>query len=114
MTRSGTWAATKADFATFLGLLGFAVEVPFRGLSGKRRFAFDWARSDLRIAVEYQGKGPGHMSVRGAYRDHEKTTEAQLCGWLLIQCNAKTIENGQCQTWVETALAVRDCKKGRK
>jgi hypothetical protein len=34
----------------------------------------------------------------------EKINEAQLCLWMLIRCNTKTVENGKCIQWVENAL----------
>ena len=63
------WEAVLSDFQTWLGLLGFAPEVPFRGLSGKRQWRFDFAHPTAMVAVEYQGKGVGHMSVSGTFRD---------------------------------------------
>lgn len=96
----------KHELGIWLEGLGFVPEHPFKGRSGKRRWRFDWALpADVGgIAIEYQGQGAHTHYVQGTWRDHEKTTEAQLCGWLLIQCNAMTAREGKCQEWVEAAL----------
>lgn len=109
-----TWKDTMSDFALWLSLLGFEQEVPFTGLSGKRRYRWDFCRDW--IAVEYHGFGRGkekgeerggHETRAGLTRDREKVTEGQLCGYTVIQCSAETIEDGRCQTWIETALQLR-------
>lgn len=82
--------------------LGFQAEVPFRGLTGKRKWRWDWARD--KVAVEYHGLGGGHQSVRGTWRDHEKTTEGILCGYTVIQCNVDTVSKGRCYEWIDLAM----------
>lgn len=112
MDRRG-WAAEEGEGGGVnkhtLGLwlcgLGFEPEYQFRGLSGKRRFRFDWADAASRVAVEYDGRGVGHQSVSGTWADSEKSNEAQLCSWVLIRCNVETTRNGKCQSWIEAALA---------
>ena len=102
----------RDELGLWLSSLGFAAEVPFPGLSGRRKWRWDWAKPapDGRpggVAVEWQGimgGGASHLSVTNAVRDHAKLTEAQLCGWLAIQCNAKNYESGECCRWVERAL----------
>lgn len=101
---SQRWRETWDDFTLWLGLRGFVAEVPFPGLSGKRRYRWDYARPDLKLAIEYDGRGVGHQGIAGAWRDAEKSNEAALCGWTLIRCNAATVTDGRCQAWIETAL----------
>lgn len=110
--RRNVWRDTWDDFTLWLGLHGFAAEVPFRGLSGTRRWRFDFALPERMIALEYDGLGRGddqsarggHETRAGLVRDARKGNEAQLCGWTLIRCHATTIESGECQAWVEAAL----------
>lgn len=94
----------KRDLGLWLEHLGFVPEVRFRGRSGTRRFRFDWAREDAKVAVEYDGTGVGHQSVSGTWADAEKSNEATLCGWRLIRCNPMTTRTGTCQEWIEAAL----------
>lgn len=83
---------------------GFATEVPFGGLSGRRRFRFDAAHEAAQVAVDYQGIGRGHQWANEQAIDHEKATEAQLCGWTFILCDAQSVNNGRCLEYVERAL----------
>ncbi len=103
----------KADLGIWLESMGFVPEHPFRGRSGTRRWRFDWALPATTsagtyagVAVEYHGQGAHTHFLAGTWRDHEKVTEAQLCGWLTVQCNAKTAEDGKCQDWIDAALAM--------
>lgn len=91
----------------WLESLGFLPEVRFPALSGKRRFEWDWCHDELNIAVEYQGKGVGHQGFAAVERDYEKTTEGQLCGFLVIQCSAVSARDGRCQRWVDLAIEQR-------
>jgi hypothetical protein len=83
---------------------GFTLEVPFKGLSGKRRFRFDAAHEEKRVAVDYQGLGKGHQWADPQATDHEKINEAQLTGWTMILCSAVSVNNGRCMEYVERAL----------
>lgn len=83
---------------------GFALEVPFRALSGTRAFRWDAAHEAAGVAVEYSGFGPGHQWNAGLERDQEKITEGQLCGWTVVICNSRSVKDGRCMDWIETAL----------
>jgi hypothetical protein len=100
----------RDQLGLYLAALGFAAEVPFKGLNGKRRYRFDFAldrRPDgPAVAVEYDGMGVGHESKAKIWRDQEKSAEAALCGWLLIRCSVKSVEDGRCMAWVEKAMEV--------
>lgn len=110
MSRS-RWADTWEDFRLWMGLHGFAEEVPFK--VGRRVFRFDFAREGDKLAVEYDGFGRGkgeeqqrggHETRSGVMRDARKGNEAQLAGWRLIRCHAATIEDGSCHAWVERGM----------
>ena len=94
--------SAKDDLHLYLTSLGFRAEVPFKGLSGKRRWRWDWALGA--VAVEYHGIGVGHQSIRGSWRDHEKSTEGQLCGFTVIQCNVASVDDGRCHDWIAKAM----------
>lgn len=88
---------------------GFAREVRFRGLSGTRRFRFDAAREDVKVAVDYHGWGTGaaHQARGKQAGDHEKSNEAVLCGWTYLICDAVSVGSGKCMDYVDQALRVR-------
>ena len=101
---SKQWRATLADFTLWLALMGFEPEVRFGGVSGRRRWRFDYAIPARKIAVEYHGQGAGHFGLKGAWRDQAKASEATVCGWRLITCNAGSVEDGRCQAWIDTLM----------
>ena len=65
---------------------------------------FDFALETARLAVASDVKSVVNQSVCGTWMDAEKINEAQPCGWMLIRCNTKTVENGKCIQWIENAL----------
>ena len=101
---------------------GFVPEV--RGLILGRRFRADWAKVTFDdgdqtqfvpeisdgVVVEYDGimsAGPSHMSITKVMRDQEKSNLLQLAGFIVIRCNAKTVQSGDCYTWITAALALK-------
>ena len=114
----------KNEFDLWLAQLGFIPEVMFKGLSGKRRWRFDYSHYGTKTAIEYHGLGQGrgtgqrkdgtlydlstarggHETVSGLNRDAAKLTEASIEGWTVIVCTRDTIKDGQCQNWVEEAM----------
>jgi hypothetical protein len=100
---------TRESLLTWLDALGFVREVPFKGISGKRRFRFDAALTDGRmVAVDYQGIGAGHQWHKEQASDHEKINEAQLLGWIFVLCDAQSVNSGRCLEYVERALQGQD------
>jgi hypothetical protein len=99
-------SATRDRLLTYLvHAHGFVLEVPFKGLNGKRRFRFDAAKEERLVAVDYMGIGAGHQWAKAQATDHEKASEAALCGWTFILCDAQSTNSGKCMEYVETALA---------
>lgn len=88
--------------------LGMVPEVRFPGISGVRRWRWDWADEGRRVAVEYEGRGVGHQSVGGLYRDAEKHSNATVCGWRVIRCTARSVAAGECQRWVSAVMATSE------
>lgn len=109
-TPAVTVSPSRDQLMTDLEQRGFAREVPFRGQSGRRRFAFDAAHERARVAVDYHGfgKGGAHNFKSKRAGDADKLNEAQLCGWLYIVCDAISVQSGRCLEHVDAALARRD------
>lgn len=76
-----------------------------------RRWRFDLAWHNLKIAIEYEGgvyvPGTGHSSGKGIERDIEKQNEAQLLGWIVIRCTRNTVKSGEVFVWFERAMQMR-------
>ena len=75
-----------------------------------RKWRFDFAFVKEKVAVEVQGgiytKG-AHVRGRGYEKDREKTNEASLMGWIVIEVTPKHIKNGQAIGWVIDILKER-------
>lgn len=98
---------TRDKFFTELGYLGFTPEVRF--MPG-RKFRWDMARDDLKIAVEYSGITggvTGHSSWAGLTRDAEKFTEGAILGWLIVICNVYSVRTGAAMGQVIRAIEAR-------
>jgi very-short-patch-repair endonuclease len=75
-----------------------------------RQWRFDWAIVDARIAVEYDGvfRGKAHTSIKDVMKDQEKHNEAQLLGWIIIRCNANTVNDESAFAWIQRAVAQKE------
>jgi hypothetical protein len=63
-----------------------------------RKWAFDFAWLDYKIALEIEGgafKGPGHRSVGKFLRDIEKYNEAAINNWRVLRCTTDDIKSGK-------------------
>ena len=59
-----------------------------------RKWRFDYAIPDMRIALEVEGgvwTGGRHTSSAGFIKDMEKYNRAALLGWLVLRCTPKTL-----------------------
>ena len=95
-----------------VGITSFEKEVPFGGLSGKRKWRFDFAHQETKVAVEVQGglmlKGSrSHGSPEGAAKDYEKLAQAEIAGWIVIPVTPGMVKNGDAVRLIRTALRVR-------
>lgn len=71
-----------------------------------RRWRFDYAWIDKKVAVEIQG-GVGrsfHFNQKTLHKDSEKFLEANMLGWIVIQVNYWMIERGLEMALIERAL----------
>lgn len=83
-----------------------------------RKFRFDFADPDLKLAVEAEGgiwkggKGGGvkqgaHTSGHGYEKDIFKYNEAAILGWCLIRVTGDMIKSGEALTIIERAIAAQ-------
>ncbi len=60
-----------------------------------RKWAFDWAYVEAKIAVEYEGgtfSGGGHVRGRGYSGNCEKYNSAACQGWVILRYTADMIK----------------------
>ncbi len=74
-----------------------------------RRWRFDFAWEEVKLAVEIQGgvwlgKRGGHTSGAGYSRDREKHNEANLLGWRVLQFINRDVMNGSAVAFTIQAL----------
>jgi hypothetical protein len=87
-----------------------------------RKWEFDFAWKDQKIALEYEGapgrnvsktgkvsKGSGHINYYGRYtKDCEKYNRAQILGWIVIRATRPLLESGAVFEDLKDAFESRD------
>lgn len=107
-TPKNDYKATFLLHLKFAGLPEPACEYQFHE---SRKWRFDYAFIEKKVAVEYQGLAwknegaSGHQSIAGLMNDCEKFTEASLAGWTLILITAESVNSGKAIEWVRRALS---------
>ncbi len=69
-----------------------------------RRWRFDFAWPDKKIAIEVQGglwRGGSHVTSRGVSRDIEKHNHAVELGWTILYATRETITSGEALRLIE-------------
>jgi len=73
----------------------------------KRKWRFDFAWTDQKIAVEIQGgtwKGGRHTRASGYRNDREKMNEATLLNWKVFEFTSDMVKKGEGIILLEKAL----------
>ena len=93
-----------------LTLVRFATPVQELPFCPTRRWRFDFAWPEFKVALEIEGgtwvQGR-HSRGAGMAKDAEKYNTAALMGWLVIRVTADQIKSGQALGWIEDALKLR-------
>lgn len=82
-----------------------------------RKFRFDAAWIEQKVAFEKEGIGgkgkSRHTTFEGYERDCEKYSLAAILGWCVVRATARQIDSGAAAEWVRRALEQRrDYGKG--
>ena len=88
-------------------LAGLPVPVPEYRFHPVRRWRFDWAFHDERVAVEVEGGafiGGRHTRGAGFLKDLEKYAEATVLGWRILRVTPTQIGNGEALNWCDRIL----------
>lgn len=86
--------STLPDQCAWAGLPMPVAEYAF---ARPRRWRFDWAWPDFKVAVEQDGglwKYGRHNRPAGAIRDMEKLNRAATLGWTVLRFTPQQIRNG--------------------
>lgn len=107
-----------------------ALPIPVFGyrFDPRRRWRFDMAYIDKRIAIEVDGgingigapcpqcgrrASGGHNSAAGFTADREKRNAAQIAGWIVLGVTAAQINSGQATNFIRQAFNFRLDQEGR-
>lgn len=85
--------------------------------SKKRRFRFDFAWPQFKLAVEIQGGiwvNGGHSRGSGLNKDYEKNFYALALGWRILYVSVNQIEDGTAMKWITFLLKNLTKQTGRK
>lgn len=80
----------------------------------KRRWRFDMAWPDDRVALEVEGgvyTGGRHTRGRGFQEDCVKYNEAALLGWTVLRVTGEQIDDGSALDWLRRALTVQGAER---
>ena len=93
--------------ATVLRWAGLPEPVTEFRFDSTRRWRFDFAWPDRRLAVEVEGGrwvAGRHTHGDGFARDAEKYNEAALAGWRVIRVVPDDIDSGRALAWITRGL----------
>jgi very-short-patch-repair endonuclease len=104
----------EALFALHLRARGITVYTREHRFAPPRKWRFDFAFVDRKLAVECEGatwSAGRHTRGRGFAADCEKYNAAALAGWLVLRFPADTIESGAAADMLVHALKARTTAK---
>lgn len=90
--------------------LGVGLEVEYR-FHEKRKWRFDYALVEKRIAIEVEGGiwvNGRHNRASGFLKDLEKYNTAAMLGWCVIRVTPEQLNGFTAMEWLERALEMRE------
>lgn len=96
-----------AEVAAWCGVRGFPAPTTEHIFARPRRWRFDLAWVDLKVAVEFQGglyNRGRHVRPAGFAADCEKFSEAAIRGWKLLLATYPQVKDGTLYGWLERVL----------
>lgn len=108
--RGGHLSAGEDRFAFFALAAGLEPPVREYAFAKPRRWRFDFAWPEKRIALEVEGGtwiGGRHNRGSGYAKDCEKYAEAAIAGWAVIRATTEQVRNGTALQWVMRAIEAR-------
>lgn len=90
-------------------------QVKHKGLSGKRRWRFDFAYPELKIAIETEGgvySQGRHSRAAGYSGDCDKYNEAAVLGWLVLRFTALHMDDPQ--KMIDTVRKAYEVRRDRQ
>ena len=110
LSESEAHAIGLSDFASECARAGLPTPVPEFRFHATRRWRFDWAFLDVKLAVEIDGgawTGGRHTRGSGYRKDIEKLAEAMCQGWIVLRVMPEHIDDGRALMWIQRILEWR-------
>lgn len=88
-------------------LVGFPDPATEQLFHPKRKWRFDYAWEEQKLALEIHGgihTGGRHTRGRGFVEDRAKMNEATLLGWTVLEVTPEHIKSGQLRAWLLAAF----------
>lgn len=104
---------TEKTMLTLLRLAGIPTPTSEHRFHPTRKWRFDYAWPDLRVALEIEGgiwTGGRHTSGAGYQKDMEKYNQAAILGWCLLRI---TPEQARSRAVAELVSAAFESRKGQ-
>ena len=89
---------------------GLPVPIPEFRFHPTRKWRFDYAFVDQKVALEIEGAiwtGGRHTRGKGFASDMEKYNAAAVLGWIVLRCQPKDLMKLETVTMVKQAIATR-------
>lgn len=100
----------EAEFLVQLKLAGLDRCAREYAFHPSRKWRFDFAWPDMKVAVEAEGgiyTLGRHVRPGGYEADCEKYNEAQLLGWRVLRVTDKHVKSGAAIEWLRRAMLLR-------
>jgi hypothetical protein len=108
--KRGTGEDLPLLLKTQVEMIGLPSPVREFRFSQQRRWRFDLAWLDQKVAIEVDGGGfmnGRHSRGKGIEGDCEKYAAALIAGWTVLRVTPKHLKSGEAVTWAETLLRQR-------
>lgn len=96
---------------------GLPAPVPEHRFHPIRRWRFDWAWPERKIALEYEGgtwNRGRHVRAGGYSADCEKYSEAAILGWVVIRVTSEMVSSGLAMTLLHRAFDAQNKDESRR
>jgi hypothetical protein len=97
---------------------GYPEPAPEHEFHPVRKWKFDFAWPEFKIALEVEGVLPGeggrHQRASGYEGDCSKYSEASLLGWTVLRATPRMVRAGEAWGWLDRALGAREPHPNQK
>ena len=98
-------SSLEAQFAAQIKFMKLPPPVAEHRFHPKRKWRFDFAWVDIKLAVELQGllwAGKGrHQNAANLDNEYTKENEAVLLGWRVLKFSSRQVQSGEAITWIK-------------